>query len=92
MRDASLGDYLLWNDKPAKIIGESSSRQVIIELLEDRKCPHCDEAIGKEQISVIVSSPLYQENAKPMQTIRDDDTLWIDNQNIVNKQKWNKKK
>ena len=37
MKNASLGDYLLWEGKPAKIIGETSSRQVIIERLEKKK-------------------------------------------------------
>lgn len=35
MKNAQLGDYLLWNGKPAKVIGETDRRMVIIELLEN---------------------------------------------------------
>lgn len=69
MKNGKQGDYLLWQGKPAKIVGESASRQVIIELLEDKKCPHCQESLGKDQIHVIVTSPNFQEGAKPMETI-----------------------
>lgn len=72
MKDASIGDYLLWEGKPAKVIG-SASPTIIIELLEDAKCPHCNESIGKEHLYVIVSSPQFQNGASRMQTIRDDD-------------------
>lgn len=72
MKNASLGEYLLWKGNPAKIIGETSSRQVIIELLENCKCPHCNGDLGKEQFHMIVSSPLFQENAKPIPTISDN--------------------
>lgn len=77
MKNASIGDYLLWQGKPAKIIGETSSRQVIIELLETSKCPHCQGDLGKEQIHMIVSSPLFQANAERLQSIQDDPTLTV---------------
>ena len=77
MKNAMLGDYLLWQGKPAKIIGETSSRQVIIELLENCKCPHCQGDLGKEQIHMIVSSPLFQQSAERLQTIQDDPTLTV---------------
>lgn len=38
MKAASLGDYLLWKGHPAKVIGQTSSPQVVIELLENHKC------------------------------------------------------
>jgi uncharacterized protein (DUF1330 family) len=65
MKIAKLGDYLLWDGKPAQIIGETSERQVIIELLENCKCPHCYGDLGKKQIHMIVSCPLFQEQALP---------------------------
>ena len=77
MKNARLGDYLLWQGKPAKIIGETSSRQVIIELLENCKCPHCKGDLGKEKIHMIVSSPLFQQNAEKLQSIQDDPTLVV---------------
>lgn len=77
MKAANLGDYLLWDGKPAKIIGTSDRPMVIIELLENCKCPHCQGDLGKEQIHMIVSSPLFQQNAKQLQTIQDDPTLVV---------------
>ena len=77
MKNANLGDYLLWEGKPAKVIGESSSRQVIIELLENCKCPHCNGDLGKDQRHVIVSSPQFQQGAERMQTIQDNETLIV---------------
>jgi hypothetical protein len=77
MKDARLGEFLLWDGKPAWIIAEASQRQVIIEMIEPCKCPHCQGDIGKKQISVIVASPMFQERAQPMKTITSDPTLTI---------------
>lgn len=77
MKSAQLGDYLLWNGKPAKVIGTSDSPMVIIEFLENCKCPHCQGDLGKEQIHMIVSSPLFQANAERMPSIQDDPTLTV---------------
>jgi hypothetical protein len=77
MKNPNLGDYLLWNGEPAKIIGETSSRQVIIELLENCKCQHCNGDLGKKQIHMIVSSPLFQQSAEKMPTIMDDASLIV---------------
>ena len=77
MKSPNVGDYLLWGGELAKIIGETDRRQVIIELLEDSKCPHCGENLGKEQIHMIVSSPLFQEKAEKLPTILDEDNLIV---------------
>jgi len=69
MKQGKLGQYLLWRGKPAKIIGESNSPEVIIEMLENKCCPHCNGDLGKNQIHVIVSSPMYQEGAEKIETI-----------------------
>ncbi len=71
MKNPKLGDYLLWKGEPGKIIGTTDRKQVIIELLENRRCPHCNEDLGKEQINMIVSSPLFQENADKLPTMED---------------------
>lgn len=72
MKNAQLGDYLLWNGAPAKVIAETSERQVVIELLENCKCPHCKGDLGKERIYSIVGSKNFQICAQKMQTIQDD--------------------
>ena len=77
MKNPSLGDFLLWNGKPAEIIGETDKRMVVIELLENRKCPHCQGDLGKEQLHMVVSSPLFQQSAERLPTIQDDDTIIV---------------
>ncbi len=72
MKNPILEDYLLWEGKLAKIVAETDRRMVVIELIEDRKCPHCGESVGKEQIHVIPSSPYFQDNAESIRTITDD--------------------
>jgi hypothetical protein len=71
MKKASLGDYLLWRGEPAKIIATTSREQVVIELLKNATCPHCNGDLGKDQTHVIVSSPLFQENAQEMKSIKE---------------------
>ncbi len=71
MKNPKLGDYLLWEGKPAKIVGEASERQVVIQMLAPRQCPHCESYFGVEQFSVIVNSPLFQENAEKLPTLKD---------------------
>lgn len=70
MKDPSVGDFLFWRGELAKIIGETSQRSVIIEMFENRRCPECKADLGKDQIHMIVSSPLFQENAEPIPTIK----------------------
>ena len=77
MKNAGLGDYLLWEGKPAQVIATTDRRQVVIELLENQKCPHCQGDLGKEQISVIVSSPMFQQGAEQIKTIIDDETIIV---------------
>lgn len=66
---AELGDYLMWEGRPAWICCIAEQRTVVIEMLEDRRCPHCGESLGKEQIHVIPTSPLFKECAKPIKSI-----------------------
>jgi hypothetical protein len=77
MKDARLGQYLLWEGKPAKIVAEVNSRMVVVELLENCKCPHCKGDLGKDQTYVVVSSPMFQNGAERMESITDDPTLII---------------
>ena len=65
MKDARIGDFLLWNGEPAKIVAETEGRQVVIEMIESCKCPHCEGDLGKKQFTTIVSSPLFQQSAEP---------------------------
>jgi hypothetical protein len=71
MKKASLGDYLLWKGEPAKIIGTTSGQQVVIELLKNATCPHCNGDLGKDQTHVIMSSPLFQDNAQVIKSIKE---------------------
>ncbi len=72
MKKAKLGNYLLWEKQPAQIIAESDLPQVTIELLEGKRCPHCQGYVGKKFISVVVDSPMFQNNAEQVTTIEDN--------------------
>lgn len=72
MKNPKLGDYLLWKGQLAKIVYETDRRTVGIEIQENCKCPHCDGDLGKEQINIIPTSPLFQQNAEPLQVMTKD--------------------
>ena len=72
MKTAELGQFLLWKKRVAKIIGKSNGEQAIIEMIENKCCPHCNGDLGKEQVHVIVSSPIYQEGAEPLETFKSE--------------------
>ena len=69
MKTAKLGDFLLWNGEPAEVIGEINDHAVVIELIRDNICPHCGGRLPKKSFAVVDSSPQFQENAGPVQTI-----------------------
>lgn len=68
MKNPKLGDFFLWKGEIAKVIGETNSRTIIFEMLDPKKCPHCGEVVEVHQINMIPTSPLFQENAEPIQT------------------------
>jgi hypothetical protein len=67
-----LGDYILWNGEIAQIISRTDRPTVGIKILEPKKCPHCENVIGNDFFDVIPESPLFLENAKPVQTMGDN--------------------
>jgi len=69
MKIAKAGDYLLWEGELAIVIGEINKHAVCIEMIKGKICPHCGEKIGREVITVIDSSPQFQQSAEPIQTI-----------------------
>ena len=73
MKDAHLGEYLLWEGELGKIVGEVNDRMVVVELLETCRCPHCGGDLGyKEQVWAVVGSPMFQKGAEAIRTITDD--------------------
>jgi len=72
MKTAELGQFLLWEKRLAKIIGKAYNEQAVIEMIENKCCPHCKGDLGKEQIHVIVSSPMYQKGAEPLESIKSE--------------------
>jgi hypothetical protein len=69
MKTANLGDFLFWKGKLAKIISVTTRRSVGIEIQDPERCPHCNGELERKQFDVIPESPLFQENAEPVQTI-----------------------
>lgn len=75
MKNAKLGDTILWKGKLSKIIGEFNARAVVIQSVEKCKCPHCDKDLSKKQSTIIVSSPLFQENAEAVKTLTNNSII-----------------
>lgn len=72
MKTPRLGDHIIWRGQPAEIIGLSDGPQAIIEIEEIEICENCNlDRIVKRQFSVIISSPLFQENAEAIQTLEE---------------------
>lgn len=69
MKNPKLGDYILWKGQLAKVVYETSNRTIGIELIDDHRCPHCNGNLGKQQINLIPTSPLFQENAQALPTM-----------------------
>ena len=65
MKTCELGDILYWKGELHKVIGRIDLPAVILENIE-RKCPEC----GRIQSTIIEQSPLFQENAEPVKTIK----------------------
>ena len=71
MKTAQLGDYLLWKKQLVKVVFMNPGEKAIgMETLDDKKCPHCGGSLGKEQFEIIESSPMFQEGAEPIQTLK----------------------
>lgn len=67
---AQLGDYLKWNGELAEIVGEVDLPMVIISPLKPKKCAHCGGDLGREQIHVVLDSPLFSQNTEAIPTIK----------------------
>lgn len=72
MKKPEIGDIFLWKGDLVKVIGRADEPTHIMEMIEDDRCPFCAEQIGRRQFSVIHTSPLFQENAKAIKTLKDE--------------------
>ena len=59
---------LYWNDELVKVVGISNGKVIHMSPVNAQRCESC--GVVKE-ISVIENSPLFQENAKPVETIKE---------------------
>ena len=63
MKDAKLGDYLLWDGVLAEVVSEYPERSICIEIEEQEKCPCCEHDLGKRRINVISRALIFQNSA-----------------------------
>jgi len=65
--------FFYWKDKLVKIIYINTGMKSIgFESVEEKdgvRCSHCGEFVMPERYDVIEDSPLFQENAKPVDTL-----------------------
>jgi len=71
MKTAEPNDIIDWCGRLYKVIGlNPGHKAVAMESIDDNVCPHCGGVIGKDRMEIIESSPLFQENAEPIKTIK----------------------
>ena len=59
---------LYWNKELVKVVGISNGKVIHMSPVNTQRCEYC--GVVKE-ISVIESSPLFQENAEAVETIKE---------------------
>lgn len=65
---AELQDYFLWEGKLCQVISiNRGDKSIGFKEVGSKPCPTCGE---EKWYDVIESSPLFQENAKPINTIK----------------------
>jgi len=71
MITAKLGDYFLWMGKIVKVEWiNMGNKSIGFKTTKTVKCPHCErEHEIEDHNDVIESSPQFQKNAKPINTI-----------------------
>ncbi len=67
MITAELGDYLLWKDKLHRVDIIANGKMIGMRPIPCVPCPTCGE---EPFFEVLEDSPLFQENAKPVETIK----------------------
>jgi len=70
------GELIKYKGDMYKVIGHTEHKTVTLEPVDnDGKivCPRCGESTGiTEQISLVEQSPLFQENAEAIETLKVD--------------------
>lgn len=64
MKTAKLGDYLLWKGELSKVIGEMPAKAIIIEILENQKCPHCNGDLGQNKYTSLSEADYFRKTLK----------------------------
>lgn len=64
-----LGKFILWDGRPAKVIGIINRDAAVIEFLDDHHCPHCGGSLGKDHVTSVIGSPQFKENVASMPTV-----------------------
>ena len=70
MKNPNLGDYLLWKGKLVQVVCETSVRQVGMRPVKPICCPGCGLEAEEQIIWMIPTSPLFQQSAEPVQTMK----------------------
>lgn len=58
---------LKWRDKLVKVVAIAQGKTIYMQPLDAEKCIVCGHA---EEISALEHSPLFQENAEPVETLK----------------------
>ena len=70
MKKANLGDIFLYQCKLVEVVAiNEGHRSIVFQEINPKRCECCGEI---KQYDIIESSPLFQENSEPIQTIKQD--------------------
>lgn len=67
MKQAKLNDLFLWKGELVKVVGIAIGKTIIFEKVGEKECECCGM---KFEYNVLEQSPLFQENADPVKTIK----------------------
>lgn len=72
MITVELGDYFSWKGQVVKCHAINTGQKAICFMIDKVvKCPDCGAShVIQQPVEIIEQSPLFQENAKPLQTAK----------------------
>lgn len=70
MKNPLLGDYLLLNGQLVQVVCETTSRMVGMKPVKPVCCSGCGVEVEEQIIWMIPTSPLFQQSAEPVQTMK----------------------
>lgn len=69
MLQAPLNSIFYYKNELVQAVGIATDKVIFLRKLSTCLCPHCNKPIEQNDIALVESSPLFQENAKEIETL-----------------------